>query len=177
MDILVGINAALLICVVFAEGLRRMLLHKARRELRLLTNKLVQISSEQVSAQADLDRRKEVIDDGQMRLLDIASKIRGVQLGIEGMKSSKYVVVHQFGEPASDKAEFRGELAETGSMSAEFKMCESLRGVSHEAVVFAESEAQARRVLAYNFPERHPLKAVSVVRRGKSVRKPTENAA
>lgn len=164
VDILLTLNGVLLLAIVgvlMARGVAARAARLAAEE----ANKLVQ------GAAAEKSQTVVFYESSLAELRDIdshrashARRMRQVKAELEQRRSKHFVLTHQVGEAAKDKQAYLARLAVNHGTEA--ALSPLLAGVDHVAVVHAESESAARRLLDFTFPPRAPLLAVMPLRQG-----------
>ncbi len=164
VESLLVVNAVLLLAMLGVYAARGLAARAARVEAEEAA-KLVQ------GAAAEKSQTVVFYESSLAELRDIdshrashARRMRQVKAELEQRRSKHFVLTHQVGEPAKDKTAYLARLVV--NHGSEATLSPLLAGLDHMAVVHAESEPAARRLLDFHFPPRAALLAVMPLRQG-----------
>lgn len=164
VNILLTLNAVLLLAILGVLLARGLASRAARVESEAAAKQVQGAAAEKSQTVVFYESSLAELRDIDSHRAAHVRRMRQVKAELEQRRSRHFVLTHQVGEPAKDKTAFLARLVV--NHGSEAALSPLLAGMDHMAVVHAESELAARRLLDFHFPPRAPLLAVMPLRQG-----------
>lgn len=165
IQILIGFSVLLLLCTIVLWFWRQMVEFRMRDALGSSGHKVRAIASEKTQVLSFLEQQKLTRGSKQLMAAKLREVITQRHQEIKEARQRDFYVLHQLGEPAKDKEEFGATLMVAGA--GDHGLSPALAGVDHLCVIWADSDATARRQLDMQFNDKGPFRPSSFHRRGR----------
>lgn len=164
IQVLIGFSVLLLLCTIVLWFWRQMVEFRMRDALGSSGNKVRAVASEKTQVLSFLEQQKLARVSKQMMAGKLREGIAQRHQEIKEARERNFYVLHQLGEPAKDKEEFGATLLINGA--GDHGLSPALVGVDHLCVIWADSDATARRQLDMQFNDKGAFRPSSFHRRG-----------
>jgi hypothetical protein len=159
---LIGINFVLMVCVISMMMRRASIERSLKRQLDSATGQLKGKVGEKLQTQTFQEQTQMQLSARRAEVARMEKRILMLQTEIKGLETFDYRIVHQLGEPSRDHLMFTCTLLPNPHAEKAQKLSAPLEAVDHVAVVAADSDDAARRLLQVQFADRGPLRPTSV---------------